>query len=313
MLTTVRRLSLFLLCLALAGCERGRGNVATPPPAAAPADMDTAGAVSPGAEAAPPAPATVQGDSGEAGDHLLLGMPYDGRRYPGVEPIAVVKPSGELRRAAVSLVRPTPLARRWLDPGHAYTLLHRGRPAGRVVVSRPGGECLARAALRIRGRPAPQTWDALATDLDAPPGPPLRRGATAAERRAMTALLRDSVVAHGEWDDEARIEVDAVPLAGGGVALVGSAYLRRNDFMQEPAWGAFIVAEREGAAYRPSIGWLEDGDDEVYAASLLDVIDIDRDGVPEIVTRAHASWGQKYTILARGAAGWSVVFETSGC
>jgi hypothetical protein len=322
---------ILLPALLAVACERGsarpkvRGEpaVSAPPSAPAPPDTDAYYGESPmlhESTAPPPghgAPPAAR-DTGGAGDHLLLAVLDAYRDYAGLNAIAVVKPNGELRLPRIPSAMPAPefpFARRWLDPGHAYTLLRHGRPSGRLTVRSGPMGCGVNGAARIAARREPRYWNGLATDLDVPAGPPLRRRATAAERRGMTALLRQAVSAHDTalWSADLSVAVDAVLLPGGAVTLVGSTDRRRENAVLTPLWSIFVIADGEGGTYRPGVTWWQRGEEATNPDLLLDAFDLDRDGTPEIFTTTAGDHGHQHTILRRDAGRWKVIFEAGGC
>lgn len=214
---------------------------------------------------------------------------------------------------------------RWLRPGLNYHLLVSGRPAGLVTVKPAAAAgCNANAVLvHPRLASIPPGRVALAMDVAPPPGPPLRRDASAAERQAMTALLREAIVhqagARG-WRGGADVRVSEVTLPHGRV-LVGSAVVRLDrDDVAAPVNAAFIIAEPgERGAWRPAVTWSHPASDPAadfpLSRTLLDVADLDIDGTPEIVTRTDYSEYWQYTIYRLGRRGWAPAFEASsgGC
>jgi hypothetical protein len=132
----------------------------------------------------------------------------------------------------------------------------------------------------------------------------------------MKALLRDTMAAHHyAWDDDRErrdLHVGAVRLRGDTVALVGS-FLEREETMATdfPFMSVTIIAERDGrGVYRTAWSglWGDPGNDEPFTAQLLDVVDLDHDGVPEIVTSGSAL----FSVFKRGPRGWREVLR-SGC
>jgi hypothetical protein len=60
-------------------------------------------------------------------------------------------------------------------------------------------------------------------------------------------------------------------------------------------------------------GWGDGNYQKPYAPRVLEVVDLARDGVPEIVTELDASFELGvYSIFKRGPAGWRQLFR-SGC
>ncbi|HEX6748098.1 MAG TPA: hypothetical protein VF092_12460 [Longimicrobium sp.] len=325
---TSHRIAIPLLFIAVAACGHdrpppARRAAAAPPPtspAAAAPDTDVFYAESPvshesSGRAADHGAPELAADTGGAGDHLVLAVRDAHRGWADADAIVLVKPNGELRRPRMPSAMPAPefpFARRWLDDGHAYTLLRAGRPAGRMEVIGGRIGCAPGVNAHVP-RGLPPYWSGLATDLELPAGPAPRRRPTPAERRAMTALLRDSADAHGStWDEGVSVAVDASPLPGGATVLAGSAYRRMDDVIGTVAWAIFVLAEGEGDAYRPALYWREFGDD-ANAPVLLDVLDLDRDGVPEIFTGSGGPHPQQYSILRRGPDGWRSIADAGGC
>jgi hypothetical protein len=162
---------------------------------------------------------------------------------------------------------------------------------------------------------------ALAAGFPVPPGPPLRRDASADERGAMAALLRDAVVRRGgakAWRDDAEVQAEEIAMPGGRAMLVGSAVVRLDrDDVAAPVNAAFIIAERaESGAWRPVMIWehpaSDPGADYPLVRRLLDAADLDGDGVPEIVARTDLSEEWQYTVYRHGPRGWTQAVEVSG-
>lgn len=251
------------------------------------------------------------------GDHLLLVVGADTTGVRGtVAGLLSIRPGGEpalVEREPGEPLKADPFARWGVRPGAKLTLLARGRPVGTARVDSVREYGGGVAAFRYS---APGQAAALATDLPAAPGPPLVRAPTAAERRAMLALLRDTVTAHGyhwRYVDRRALHVDAVTLPGRGVALVGSALERSEaDPIQRPRMAVFIVAEPGGGGFRPAYARF-DAQDDPYSPGLLDVVDLEGDGVPELVTVDDITQGGgMFGVFRRGPRGWREVART-GC
>ncbi|HEX6748099.1 MAG TPA: hypothetical protein VF092_12465 [Longimicrobium sp.] len=196
---------------------------------------------------------------------------------------------------------------------HPLTLLEAGRPAGRVVAGERQPTCGGDSSAEVLGgASAPEEWSALATDRPVPPGPPLRRPPTPAERAAMEALLRETIQAYDtvRWVDAPRKRIDAVAMPDGGTALVGSSWPEWTHGTPV-AWGAFIVAERVDGRWQPVLTVTGDSD-EAYYTALFDVVDLDGDGIPELVT---SNLGQYplYQVIQRRADQWEILWGGPGC
>jgi len=295
-------------------CDRPAPRAVHPPPP--PPPVVHAPADAPGCR---DAPALVMETRPGPGDHVLLGVSADSTGMRGtVNGLLAVRRDGGVALVTREAGRPPesdPFARWGVRAGATFTLLAWGRPVGsaRVDSMRAYGGGVSTFTFHDA---APGQAAALATDLPAAAGPPLVRAPTGGERRAMVALLRDTVAAHGNGWAYVRprdLHVDAVALPGGGVALVGSA-LERNEIdpIERPRMTVLIVAEREGARLRVAYARYE-AEDDPYSPGLLDVVDLDGDGVPELVTVDDITQGGGMIgVFRRGPGGWREVART-GC
>jgi hypothetical protein len=302
------------LVVACGACETrsppAQRRAEAPPPPAEPASTD------PMCRDAPSVPVAAPGP----GSHLLLVVsPDTSPTRAELFGIGIVGPGGELRRLRRTEWRehaPNPFAPFGLQPRRVFNLLLWGRTVGTATVDSIDSYTAAATLGAARAHDA-----TLATDLPVDSGGALLYQATPAERRAMRDLLRDTIAAHQySWYDEderREMRVSAVQLRGDTVALVGS-YLEREvtaatDF---PFMSVMIIAERDGGGvYRASWAglWGDPGNDQPYTPQLLDVVDLDADGFPEIVTATDESMGSgMFSVFKRGPAGWREVLR-SGC
>jgi hypothetical protein len=266
---------------------------------------------------APGTPLKLPGDSIE---HLLLTVGPDSGSHVVLGGLALIGRGGELSQpphVPWQATGPNPFARQGLVPGRRFTLLLWGRPTGTATVDSSGRN---HAWASRSGTPA-AARASLAVDLPADSGEAPLYQATPAERATLRALLNDTLEAHMYgWDDrhEARdLVVNAVRLRGDSTALVGS-YVERTETAatDNPFMGAFMIAERDRAGvYRATYSaiWGDPGDEVPYTPELYDVVDLDRDGVPELVTVTNVSMGSdRFSVFHRGPAGWREVLR-SGC
>lgn len=248
--------------------------------------------------------------------------------------LAAAADSGEARLDVIAIVTPGGLRDPWdtpedssfnaryYAPGTPYTLRVAGVPAGEVAVivaEEPGCyDHLARATATLT-RPLPARWTGLASDVfGAAPRAPLLRAATEAEK-AILAALADSVHAArgiaGERRRTARLDgLFAATLPGSAEpVLIGSSSIayERDGFEQVHA--VMVVADRLSGAYRPAYVWYESGlEADMQRRVLLDALDVDGDGRPELIaeTTYYESWN--YTVLRRTRDGWSEIYHGGG-
>jgi hypothetical protein len=270
----------------------------------------------------PLAAASATATTAQRSEHILFDVDWMDGGVTEAEVIALLPPGGGFREEPSDTAQQTRFIGRWLRPGHAYTVLAAGRPAGSIVV-RPAhvGGCNATGVqVTSRVSAVPASRSALATDAAVPAGPPLRRPATVAERRELTALLRAAIVrregARG-WRADAKVDAWEVVLRGGAVAVAGSAVVKLDpDDVAAPVNAAFLIAERSGGALRPVMTWSQSAHDPKTdwprTRALLDAADLDGDGMPEIVTRTDLSEEWQYTIYRRTPRGWAEAYNSYG-
>lgn len=255
-------------------------------------------------------------------DAILLAVTWGDSGTTFVEPVAMMPAGGGFAAVSDSNTTADTVRRRWLDDGHAYTVLRGGKAAGMTTVI--GGDVEVCSPLQVRTRTAVREpgWRnvGLATSAMIGAQTPLRGTATAGERAAIVPLLRQAIFAHrGTWRDDAEVRADRIALPNGGIALVGSAVVRPDTTSDAgPVYAAFAIAERgAGGAWHPRATWYNGpgkGARQVspWTRTLVDAVDVDGDGTPEIVARTafYEAWG--YTIYRRGADGWAEAYTGGG-
>ena len=208
----------------------------------------------------------------------------------------------------------------WLAVGREYGVLSAGVPAGRVRVTT--AEAPACAGLGARGtlqggpRP-PEGWQGLAGEgLPEQAGAPWLRAATRAERRELDRMAAALFAAHGT-DLAAITRADTtvstlVVHPNARPILVGSYRLADDrDVLRQ--WSTLIIAEDGEEGYRPLHAWFHGGlADQVEWRALVDAVDLDGEGMPELVVRNayYESWD--YLILQRIPAGWTELYRGGG-
>lgn len=250
---------------------------------------------------------------------LLAVNTWDEGGY-GLDPIAIVTPGG--LRNIWDVQADSVFSRTYYRPGTRYAVRVAGEPVGEASVIgmlEPGcSERIANAAVTTT-RAMPREWTGLASDVfGAPSARPLLRSATAQEQVIVSALADSIHLARGVPGNllagAEREGMLAVTVAGvADPVLAGSVNVRAQRDGFEHVRATMVVAERRGGVYRPVyVFYADEGESEMARRSLLDVTDLDGDGVPELITRGTYYEGWAYIILKRGAAGWAEIYQGGG-
>lgn len=302
----IRPLLLPLLTLIIAACGGDGGDA----PAA---DAQSKQATATPAETAKAAP--VQHDG-----ILFVIRPYDGSGF-GLDPIALVT-RGELRNVW-DVESDSVFAARYYAPGTRYAVRVAGAAAGEAsVLGMMEPQCqerFARADVRLT-RTLPVGWEGLASDaFGVAAAQPIVRPLTA-EEQGWLAALADSIHASHRIPDAARAAGEgerlfAVTVRGvEAPVLVGTFNVNLVDGEESHAlYNQLLVAEaRGGGPYQPAYVFHERDDGEIGVRSFVDAADLDGDGVPELVMRAAYDESLGYTVLKRGADGWTEIYQGGG-
>lgn len=210
---------------------------------------------------------------------------------------------------------------RWLREGRRYGLYKRGVPAGSAQVITPQAAACegAGATAAFTGeRRLPAEWSGLAVEgLPAQAGAPWLREVTAAERGALDRLAAALFAAHGIDDLPERESVDTMR-----AALLFRANARPVLVASYEAGGGsgtaamLIIAEERQAGYRPAYAWFHHGiEAQVETRELVDALDVDGDGMPELVVRNGFYEDWTYSVLSRTPEGWIDIYTggANGC
>jgi len=301
----IRLLPLLALAAAACGESRATPDASGTPPPEAPRGSQAASRPAP-----PPLPAE---------GILLAATAQDSGRFT-LEPIAIVTPGG-LRDPWDTEDNDAFIAR-WLAPDTRYPVRVAGSMAGEARVLRmiePGcTERVAEAAFTASA-PLPDVWEGLASDAFGAPSPRgLLRPPTVEEANEL-ATLADSIHASHRIPSAARAAAErqqlfAVTVPGTQVpVLVGTFNVSvPGDDGTEQTYNLMLVAESRGGAYRPAFVHHDRDDGENGVRSLFEVADLDRDGVPELIGRAMYNEGWGYTVMKRGADGWTEIYQGGG-
>ncbi|HEX5705952.1 MAG TPA: hypothetical protein VFX96_01555 [Pyrinomonadaceae bacterium] len=212
--------------------------------------------------------------------------------------------------------------REFYRPGREYRLVFGGGEAGKARVvkyeEQGGVGMVASATLETPVRLGGQV-DALATDSTTfGRGTGTRRAPSTEERAAAIALAQKilgqkrvprSAVARMEVNNLTAVDTDG----DGRHELIGS-FIIMGGYGAE--YALFLIATR-GAGARlaltPALAWFKHGgSDNTEYRSLVDVLDVDSDGVAEVFIRSTYYEAHDYSIYKRSRGAWRVVYTGAG-
>ena len=212
--------------------------------------------------------------------------------------------------------------------GQVYTLFLHGVLVGRATVIAPDTQVLcntpsdASASFEL-DRPLS---DSSAFALDSGPGLGHDyhvRALTAPERLLLLSLaqrsLRDSGAAPSKLGKLHLRYGHAFAPSEDQPSVLTATFGADSSTENETIWrlDAFLIADSTRAGYAPSLVWKnESGETDVAVITFADVLDIDGDGIPEIIAKGHYYESTDYLIYHRNAAlGWALVYHGgwAGC
>lgn len=250
---------------------------------------------------------------------ILLAFSADSGRYT-LEPIAVITPGG--LRDPWDTEDSDAFNRRYFAPGTRYTVHSMGGLSGEARVLRmiePG--CMERVAEAgfTDATPQPPAGGGLASDAFAPATAHRLMRAPTAQEENVLASLADSIHASHRIPTSARARTEtqrlfAITIPGAErPVLVGTfnVTVPQGDETQQ-TYNQLLVAEARGGVYRPAYVYHHRDDGETGVRSLLDVADLDGDGVPEMVVQVMYNEGWGYAVLKRGPDGWTEIYQGGG-
>ena len=227
----------------------------------------------------------------------------------------------------------TAFHRTYFAKGKTYPLIFGGKPAGAVtlVSSDPAAECvsfLGKVTTKTTRTPLKGNVMALATGAKiVKPGSGVRRLPTPAERAEVEALVRatytkngvpDSVTANLRSHNLTALDVDS----DANAELVGTFWVDLSPtdrgllffIAQRGSDGKYTFAHSEYNKVAQSETMSEDikdVDSGVYHERLLDIFDVDGDGVAEIFSYVMSFEGAAFNVYRRKSNGWALHFEGS--
>ncbi|MEA2206249.1 MAG: hypothetical protein QOE77_3025 [Blastocatellia bacterium] len=251
----------------------------------------------------------------------------DGSPEPRLEPIAVFEhgkfqtPRGVDNKEAAAFIK------KFLPKGQKLYVVFGGGAAGTANLSEAWLGCNDRifasaplnpgalAITRLRGQ-----VQGLATNSDMIARSEIwRRAPSAAERAAATGLAKSGFANHGATAAQiAKMQIanlTAIDVDGDNRAeLVGTFRIMSPDTEHPPRY-VFLIAEGEGANYKPAVLTYRDfSKSEIFnigEETLVDYVDVDRDGTAEIVASFSNDRASGYHIYRRLNGEWKVAYENT--
>ena len=227
----------------------------------------------------------------------------------------------------------TAFHRTYFAKGKNYPLIFGGKPAGTVtlVSSNPAEECanfLGKVTTKTTRTPLKGNVMALATGAKiAKPGSGVRRLPTPAERAEIEALVRATYAKNGVPESATArllshnltaLDVDS----DANAELVGTYWVELSPtergllffIAQRGADGKYVFGHSEYGKISQAETMSEDikdVDSGVYHERLLDIFDVDGDGVAEVFTYVMSFESAGFNVYKRKSNGWALHYEGS--
>jgi hypothetical protein len=215
-----------------------------------------------------------------------------------------------------------PFAREYFRAGRKYRLLSGGGDAGTVTVRRNleqgcvslVAEATAETQTRLSGR-----VQALATDSETVGRTPAsRRAPTEAERARAVELARAAYAKNGAPPPLVAamqvVNLTATDLdRDGKFELVGSFLVEKKDESAPDAYTLFLIIEPQGDSHKTAWEWFHHGFEGEYAdRHFVDQLDLDGDGVGEVVAEGTYYESNDYVVYKRQQGRWRPVYQGGG-
>lgn len=208
---------------------------------------------------------------------------------------------------------------RYLRPGTRYRVVYGGREAGTAIVrvpepNAPGTNVDVEGGVSVHG---------ITMALAVGPGlrlksEGLRRDPTAAELDKAKQIVRTIFASHGTHSsDLERLTIDqatVIEVESGIPEIAVSAEITRTD-KYGMEYSLFLTSQLDGGT--PSVIWYQkaQSETEAQAVYIVDLIDLDGDGVNELVARRAFYENYDYEVYKKRNGKWELIFKTDilGC
>jgi hypothetical protein len=239
-----------------------------------------------------------------------------------MEPVVIYNHGSFVKPPIDSEAGARSFTRDYFRAGRQYRLLSGGGDAGTLTVKKSleqgcvglvaevGVETQARLGGRVQ---------ALATDSGAiARATPSRRAPTDAERARAIELARAAYAKNGVAASLAS-KLEVVNLTAtdldrdGRFELVGSFKVEKTDAASPDAFTLFIIFEPEGESLKAALTWFHRGYEGEFAdRHFVDQLDMDDDGVAEVIAEGTYYESNDYFIYKRQQGRWRVVYQGGG-
>lgn len=203
-----------------------------------------------------------------------------------------------------------------------YRLLSGGGEAGTVTVVKYAeqgcvglnAEVTAQTSARLGGQV--QALAVSSATVGRQPGS--RRAPTDAERASALALARTAYSKNGVSAALVKkmqvINLTATDLdRDGNFELVGNFRIENNTGQSENSYTLFMIFEPEGGGFKPALTWFHHGGEGDSAVrSFVDQVDLDGDGVAEVVVGGSYYESNDYIIYKKRQGHWVSVYQGGG-
>jgi hypothetical protein len=206
--------------------------------------------------------------------------------------------------------------------GRQYRLLSGGGEAGSVTVVKYAeqgciglnAEVTAQTGARLGGQV--QALAVSSATVGRQPGS--RRAPTDAERASALGLARAAYSKNGVGAALVKkMEVGNLTATDldrdGNFELVGNFQVKNNTAQSENTYTLFMIFEPEGGGFKPALTWFHRGGEGEYAGrDFVDQVDLDGDGVAEVVVGGSYYESNDYVIYKKRQGHWVSVYQGGG-
>jgi hypothetical protein len=210
----------------------------------------------------------------------------------------------------------------YFKEGRQYRLLSGGGEAGTVTVKKylePGcaglvAEASAQTRVRLGGEVRALATSSTSIGRQATS----RRPPTDTERALALEFARlaysNNNVGAAHTNRMEVVNLTATDLDGDGkFELIGSFNIDKVKGQTADGYALFIIYEPEGGMIRPALTWFHQGGEGEYEdRRLVDQLDIDGDGIAEVVAAGHYYESNDYIIYKKRQGRWREVYKGGG-